>query len=69
MVSTAASEQDEPDAAWTSAGQGQDYHRQLTTLEGWREFTTAVTEPPELLPQQQWNAWRHCTRRLRRVPA
>ncbi len=30
-----------------------DWHRQLTTLEGWREFTTAFVVPPELLPGRQ----------------
>jgi hypothetical protein len=32
------------------------WSRHLTTLEGWREFTTAETIPPELLTGQQWAA-------------
>ncbi|MGH8879696.1 MAG: TniB family NTP-binding protein, partial [Stackebrandtia sp.] len=28
--------------------------RHLTTLEGWRQFTTNVTRPPDLLPDRQW---------------
>ena len=31
--------------------------RHLTTLEGWREFTTAETSPPELLPVRSGRRW------------
>ncbi len=33
-----------------------DGHQQLTTLEGWREFTAAVTVAPDLLGETQWEA-------------
>jgi hypothetical protein len=40
--------------SWRHAVAEDDWHRQLTTLEGWREFTTTATVPPELLPGQRW---------------
>ncbi|WP_051102702.1 ATP-binding protein [Parafrankia elaeagni] len=33
-----------------------DDHRQLTTLEGWRAFTSTATIPPELLGAARWAA-------------
>ncbi len=39
--------------SWRHALTEDDWHRQLTTLEGWREFTTTATVPPELLPGQR----------------
>lgn len=35
---------------WRSALEREDLHRYLTTLEGWREFTTQDPVPPDLLP-------------------
>lgn len=35
---------------------GQDIQRHLTTLEGWRQFTTSTTTIPDPLPEQQWQA-------------
>jgi Bacterial TniB protein len=43
-----------PVPAWRQAVDDTDGHRQLTTLEGWREFTAAATVPPDLLGEQQW---------------
>jgi hypothetical protein len=43
------------DPAWRAAAE-QDWHRHLTTLEGWREFTTATTVASQLLPQPRWVA-------------
>lgn len=34
----------------------EDWQRHVTTLEGWREFTNAVTTAPDLLPEVQWAA-------------
>ena len=31
-------------------------HRNLTTLQGWRQFTATNTLAPELLPEPQWRA-------------
>lgn len=33
--------------------QAGDYHRQLTTLEGWRQFTATTGQVPDLLPQDR----------------
>jgi hypothetical protein len=33
-----------------------DAHRHLTTLEGWRAFTTTVLPTPELLPASEWES-------------
>ena len=30
-----------------------DYHRHLTTLEGWRQFTATAYQPPGLLPRER----------------
>jgi len=35
-----------PVPAWRQTLDDTDGHRQLTTLEGWREFTAAATVPP-----------------------
>jgi Bacterial TniB protein len=44
------------DSSWRQTLAEEDWHRHLTTLEGWRAFTTAETIPPELLSDQQWAA-------------
>jgi hypothetical protein len=36
---------------WRCALDQEDLHRYLTTLEGWREFTTQNPAPPDLLPE------------------
>ena len=57
MVTTIATPASElPGPVWRQAVDDTDGHRQLTTLEGWREFTTAATGRPDLLAQQQWAA-------------
>jgi hypothetical protein len=33
-----------------------DYHRHLTTLDGWRQFTAAAQQPSAQLPQDRWEA-------------
>jgi Bacterial TniB protein len=33
-----------------------DYHRHLTTLDGWRQFTATTHQPPGLLPPERWQA-------------
>jgi hypothetical protein len=35
---------------------GEEDHRQLTTLPGWRAFTTTATTAPDLLPPASWAA-------------
>jgi len=42
------------DRSWRQRLAQDEWHRHLTTLEGWRAFTTATTVPPELLAEQQW---------------
>ncbi|MFD9865035.1 hypothetical protein [Streptomyces alboflavus] len=37
-------------AGWRQALDQEELHRYLTTLEGWREFTTQDPVPPDLLP-------------------
>jgi len=37
-----------------AAGQADDGHRHLTTLEGWRQFTADAPVAPELLPDREW---------------
>jgi hypothetical protein len=48
---------------WRQAQDG-DFHRHLTTLEGWRQFTTDASTPTELLPTGEWECLtaddRHC---------
>ncbi|MGR6918800.1 TniB family NTP-binding protein [[Actinomadura] parvosata] len=39
---------------WRQAPAEDEWQRQLTTLEGWRQFTRYATQPPELLPTRQW---------------
>ncbi|MFG2042208.1 TniB family NTP-binding protein [Dactylosporangium sp. NPDC048998] len=46
---------DEP-AEQTWAGGQVEYHRHLTTLEGWRQFTAAEVAAPALLPAARWKA-------------
>ncbi|WP_432991605.1 hypothetical protein [Dactylosporangium sp. CA-233914] len=46
---------DEP-AEQTWAGGQVEYHRHLTTLEGWRQFTAAEVAAPALLPAAKWKA-------------
>jgi hypothetical protein len=45
-----------PSHTWRQAVDETDTHQHLTTLEGWRHFTTAITNPPDLLPTRQWQA-------------
>lgn len=33
-----------------------DYHRHLTTLEGWRQFTATAHQAPDLLAPERWEA-------------
>lgn len=40
--------------AWRRTLDETDTHQHLTALEGWRQFTSATTNPPELLPDGQW---------------
>jgi hypothetical protein len=57
VVTTTGGQNGHPgDSAWRQMLAEQDWHRHLTTLEGWREFTTAETIPPDLLSDQQWAA-------------
>jgi hypothetical protein len=43
-----------PPAARRHATAVIDEHQQLTTLQGWRRFTTATSVPPSLLPMRAW---------------
>lgn len=42
--------------AWQHALDETDTHQQLTTLQGWRQFTSTATNPPALLPAGQWQS-------------
>jgi len=39
---------------WRPTLDEDDWHRHLTTLEGWRQFTSDASAPPKLLPNHQW---------------
>ncbi len=39
---------------WRPTLDEDDWHRHLTTLEGWRRFTIDASAPPRLLPDHQW---------------
>jgi hypothetical protein len=45
-----------PSPAWRQTLDETGTHQHLTTLEGWRQFTTSTTSPPDLLPGPQWKA-------------
>lgn len=54
VVTTAGGPDGQPgDSAWRQRLTEDDWLRHLTTLEGWQEFTTAETIPPELLSDQR----------------
>jgi hypothetical protein len=56
MVTAAAPGQDSEAGrrmGWRRALDQEDLHRYLTTLEGWREFTTREPEPPALLTEDE----------------
>lgn len=40
--------------AWRRTLDETDTHQHLTTLDGWRQFTAATANPPELLSDEQW---------------
>ena len=55
MVTTSAASAEQTTApSWRQVISEDDWHRQLTTLEGWRQFTTATGPAPDLLPEPQW---------------
>jgi hypothetical protein len=55
MVTTISTDTASSDA-WRLALDEADTHQHLTTLEGWRRFTSTAANPPELLPAGQWHA-------------
>lgn len=53
------------ESPWAAAPAGEDEpNRQLTTLEGWRTFTTAEAAPPPLLSPHRWAALPEADRQL-----
>jgi hypothetical protein len=44
------------DPAWRQRLTEDDWHRHLTTLQGWRQFTTITEDAPDLLSEDQWVA-------------
>jgi hypothetical protein len=53
VTATDPDPQQDPGAAWRQAVDEEDLHRHLTTLEGWRRFTTEAPSPPSLLAEDE----------------
>jgi hypothetical protein len=56
VTTRAGSAEQTTEPSWRQVLSEDDWHRQLTTLEGWRQFIADASTAPDLLPEPQWMA-------------